>query len=101
MTFDTVASKLQDELADIIENAKEVNEYELIVFKYVFISELNIPLLEDLGVEIVDDSFILYVIPDGLELNLLRDLADAFDRFDVTFMPNSYNILKLKFRLSD
>lgn len=101
MTFDTVASKLQDELADIIENAKEVNEYELIVFKYVFISELNIPLLEDLGVEIVDDSFILYVIPDGLELNLLRDLADAFDRFDATFMPNSYNILKLKFRLSD
>ena len=101
MTFDTVASKLQTELIDIIENAKEVNEYELIVFKYLFISELNIPLLEDLGIEIVDDSFILYVIPDGLKLNLLRDLADAFDRFEVTFMSNSYNILKLKFRLSD
>ncbi len=96
-----VASKLQDELIDALKNNKELNEYELIVFKYVFISELNVPLLEDFGVEIVDDSFILYVIPDDLELNLLRKLDDAFDRFDVSFMSNSYNVIKLKFRLSD
>ena len=101
MTFDVMASKIQSELIDIIKNGNEVNEYELIVYKYVFISELNIPLLEDLGVEIMDDSFILYIIPDDLELSLLRKLDDSFDRFNVTFMPNSYNILKLRFKLSD
>ena len=45
MTFNAIASKLQDELADIIKSEKEVNDYELIVYKYVFISELNVPLL--------------------------------------------------------
>ena len=101
MTFDVMASKIQSELIDIIKNGNEVNEYELIFYKYIFISELNIPLLEDLGVEIMDDSFILYIIPDDLELSLLRKLDDSFDRFNVTFMPNSYNILKLRFKLSD
>jgi hypothetical protein len=101
MTFEVIASKLQDELIDIIESGMEVNDYEIIVYKYVFISELKIPLFEDLGVEITEDSFILYIIPDDLKFNLLRDLADAFDRFDITFMPNSYNVVKLKFRLSD
>lgn len=99
MTFEVIASKLQDELIDIIESGKEVNDYEIIVYKYVLISELKIPLFEDLGVEITEDSFILYIIPDDLKFNLLRDLADAFDRFDITFMPNSYNLIKLNFRL--
>ncbi|WP_407392852.1 hypothetical protein [Methanobrevibacter sp.] len=100
-TFDVIASKLQGDLADIIENNKEVNDYELIVYKYVFISELKIPLHEDLGVEIIEDSFILYIIPDNLEFELLRKLDDAFDRFKASFMPNNYNILKMKFLLSD
>ena len=52
MNFPEIASKLQDELIDIIESGKEVNEYELIVFKYLFISELKIPVHEELGVEI-------------------------------------------------
>jgi len=73
----------------------------LIVYKYVFISELKIPLLEDLGVEITEDSFILYIIPDGLELDILRKLDDVFDKFKVSFMPNDYNILKLRFLLED
>ncbi|WP_405306607.1 hypothetical protein [Methanobrevibacter sp.] len=101
MTFKAIASKLQDELVDIIKSKKEVNDYELIVYKYLFISELNIPIFEELGVEITEDSFILYVIPDDLEFNLLRDLDDSFDKFTITFLPNSYNILKLKFKLSD
>ncbi|MBO6123714.1 MAG: hypothetical protein J6P09_07725 [Methanobrevibacter sp.] len=101
MTFKTIAAKLQEELIDILQDQKQVNEYELIVYKYVFISELKIPLFEDFGFEIDDDSFILYIIPDDLELSLLRKLDDAFDRFKVTFMPNSYNILKLRFKLSD
>lgn len=101
MTFKEVATKLQDELADIISSKKHINEYELIVYKYIFISELQIPLLEDLGVEITEDSFILYVIPDNLQLSLLRQLDDVFDRFTVTFMPNSYGLLKLKFSLGD
>lgn len=100
-TFDTIAQKLQEELADIIKNNKPVNDYELIVYKYMFISELKIPLLEDLGIEIDKDSFVLYIIPDDLELDLLRKLDDIFDRFHITFMSNSYNILKLKFRLRD
>lgn len=98
-TFDVIAQKLQDELADIIQSKTEVNDYELIVYKYVFISELGIPLLENLGVEITDDAFILYVIPDNLQFALLRKLDDVFDKFDLTFMPNEFNIIKLKFSL--
>ena len=101
MTFNAIASKLQDELADIIKSEKEVNDYELIVYKYVFISELNVPLFEELEVEINEDSFVLHIIPDDLEFDLLRDLDDAFDKFTITFLPNSYNLLKLNFRLSD
>ena len=67
----------------------------------MFISELKIPLLEDLGVEITENSFILYIIPDGLELDILRKLDDVFDKFKVSFMPNDYNILKLRFLLED
>ena len=101
MTFNAIASKLQDELADIIKSEKEVNDYELIVYKYVFISELNVPLFEELEVEINEDSFVLHIIPDDLEFDLLRDLDDAFDKFAITFLPNSYNLLKLNFKLSD
>jgi hypothetical protein len=74
-----------------------VNEYELIVYKYVFISELKIPLLEDLGVEIDDNSFILYIIPDDLKFETLKRIDDIFDKFELIFMPNQYNLLKLKF----
>jgi len=100
MTFKAIASKLQEELIGVIES-QEINDYELIVFKYVFISELKIPVHEELGVKITEDSFILYIIPDDLEFSMLRKLDDAFDRFSITFLPNSYNILKLKFKLSD
>ncbi len=93
--------KLQDELIDIIENDVEVNDYLLVMYKYIFISEMKVPLQEDLGVQISDDSFILYVIPDDLELSLLRKLDDVFDRFKATFMPNPYNLIKLKFSLCD
>ena len=98
ITFDVIASKLQDELADIISSGRQVNDYGLIVYKYVFISELKIPVVEDLGVEITEDSFILNLIPDDLEFSILRKLDDVFDRFHITFMANSYNIVKLKFR---
>lgn len=100
-TFDVIAQKLQEELADIIKANKEVNDYELIVYKYIFISELKIPLLEDLGVEITEDAFILYVIPDDLKFSCLRQLDDVFDRFEMSFMANEYNILKIKFLLED
>lgn len=101
MTFENVASKLQEELIDVILANREINDYELIVYKYVFITELGIPLFEDIGIEICDDSFILYIIPDDLGFGLLRKLDDAFDKFKVTFMPNKYNILKLRFRCFD
>ena len=65
----------------------------------MFISELKIPLLEDLGVEITEDSFILYIIPDDLKFSVLRKLDDVFDKFTLSFMPNKYNIIKLKFSL--
>ena len=73
----------------------------MIVYKYVFISELKVPLLEDLDVEITEDSFILHIIPDDLKLSLLRKLDDVFDKFEISFLPNSYNILKLRFKLCD
>ena len=79
----------------------EVNDYQLIMYKYLFISELKVPLLEDLGVEIREDSFILYIIPDDLEFKLLRYLDDAFDKFEISFEPNDYNIIKLRFKLCD
>jgi hypothetical protein len=101
MTFELVARKLQEELAEIIKSDRETDDYQLIVYKYVFISELGIPLWEDLGFEITDDSFMLYVIPDNLEFSLLRKLDDAFDRFNLSFMPNEYNVVKLKFELCD
>lgn len=88
-------------MADIIINNVEVNDYLLVMYKYIFISEMKVPLQEDLGVQISDDSFILYIIPDDLELSLLRKLDDVFDRFDATFMPNPYNLIKLKFALRD
>lgn len=99
MTFEAVSSKLKEELIDIIKNKKEINDYELIVYKYLFINELNIPLHEELGVEISDDSFILYIIPDNLELALLEKLSHVFDEFRITFMPNPYNLIKLSFKL--
>lgn len=94
-----VSFKLQEELAEIISTGKEVNDYELIVYKYMFISELKIPLLEDLDVKISEDSFILHLIPDDLEFSVLRKLDDSFDRFDICFMPNDYGLIKLKFVL--
>lgn len=96
-TFDVIAQKIQWELIDIIQSNKEVNDYELIVYKYVFISELKIPLFEDLGVEITDDAFILYVIPDDLKFSCLRQLDDVFDKFEMSFMANEFNLLKIKF----
>lgn len=100
MTFEAMAGKLQEELIGAIQSESDINDYELIVYKYVFITELGIPLFEDLGIEICEDSFILYIIPDDLEFALIRDLVDAFDRFHVTFMPNSLNIIKLRFKLN-
>ena len=99
--FKGIASKVQDELVQVIESDCEVNDYELIVFKYVFSKELEIPLLEDLAIEIDEDSFSLYVIPDGLAFDRLRLLDDCFDKFEIEFVPNPYNIIKLKFLLSD
>lgn len=92
-----IASKLQEELIDIIIHNKEVNDYELIVYKYVFISELKIPLFEESGIEILDEGFVLYIIPDDLEFNVLRKLDDAFDKFELNFMANPYGLIKLKF----
>lgn len=88
-------------MADIIANGKELNQYELIVYKYVFISELEIPLHDELGIEIAENSFILYIIPDDLKLSLLHKLDDAFDRFEAVFMPNQYGLVKLKFELRE
>ena len=96
-----MAFKIQNELIDIINSNKELNDYELIVYKYVFISELEIPLLDDFGIEITEDSFILYIIPDDLKFSLLRKLDDVFNKFELSFMPNPYNVIKLKFMLSD
>ena len=101
MTFDVIASILQSELVEIIKDNNEVNDYELIVYKYVFISELKIPLFEELGFELTEDSFILYIIPDDLEFSVIRRLDDAFDNFKLTFMPNDYNLIKIKFELCD
>ena len=97
-TFDVITSKLQDELVDIIENNIEINDYQLIMYKYIFITELEIPLLEDNGIEIGDDSFILYIIPDDLDFDLLKKLDFAFDKFKLSFMANKLNVLKLRFR---
>lgn len=100
-TFDAIASKLQDDLAEAIQGKKQINEYELIVYKYVFISELKMPLFDEMEMEITSDSFIIHLIPDGLMLSQLKKLDDAFDRFKISFLPNSYNLIKLNFKLCD
>lgn len=101
MTFDVIASKIQDELAEIISNGDEVNDYGLIVYKYVFISELKIPVHEDLGIKIKENSFVLHIIPDDLEFELLENLVNAFDKFKAKFKANDYNIIKLEFVMRD
>jgi hypothetical protein len=53
--------------------------------------------LEDFDVEITDDGFVIYLIPDDLKLKLLRKLDDEFDKFKLVFMANEYGIIKLKF----
>ncbi|MDO5859768.1 hypothetical protein [Methanobrevibacter sp.] len=95
--FRKVALKVQDEMVQIIGNNRQVNDYELIVYKYVFSKELEIPLIDDLAIEVADDGFILYILPDNLPFNKLRMLDDVFEKFEIEFMPNSYNVLKLKF----
>ena len=100
-TFEAIAEKLQSELVEIILNNKEVNDYELIMYKYVFRSELKIPLQEDFGFQFEEGSFILYIIPDDLQFSQLRKLDDTFDEFKLTFMANDYNMIKLKLELSD
>lgn len=88
-------------MSEIISNKKEANDYELIVYKYIFISELKIPLMDEFGVEITDDSFIVHVIPDDLEFEVLRQLDDVFDKFRLSFLANEYNLIKIKFTLGD
>lgn len=101
MTFDVIASKIQDELAEIISNGDEVNDYGLIVYKYVFISELKIQVHEDLGIKIKENSFVLHIIPDDLEFELLENLVNVFDKFKAKFKANDYNIIKLEFVMRD
>ena len=100
-TFEVITSKLQDELSDIIKNHVEVNDYQIIMYKYILITELEIPLLEDIGIEINEDSFILYIIPVDLDFGVLKKLELAFDKFKLSFMANKLNVLKLRFRLTD
>ena len=99
--FRRIASKLQEELAEIIETNKQVNDYELIVYRYMFSAELEIPLLEDLAIEMDEESFSIHVIPDNLSFDKLRLLDDAFDKFELIFVVNPYNVIKLKFLLCD
>ena len=101
MTFKNIAIKLQDELAEIIRSGVEVNDYQLIVYKYVFISELKIPVHEELGIKISEDSFMLFIIPDDLEFGLLEKLVSAFDKFEAKFKANNYNVIELEFVLRD
>ena len=100
-TFEVITSKLQEELSDIIQNHVEVNDYQKIMYKYIFITELEIPLLEDIGIEINEDSFILYIIPDDLDFDVLKKLELAFDKFKLSFMSNKLNVLRLCFHLID
>ena len=79
----------------------EVNDYELIVYKYLFITELNVPVHEELGIRVTEKSFVLYIIPDDLEFGILENLVNTFDRFEAIFKANSYNIIKLEFVLRD
>lgn len=99
MTFNALSDKIQDELVDIITNDVDVNEYQLIMYKYIFITELKIPVHEELGIEILENSFVLYIIPDDLDFELLERLVNAFDKFKVRFRANGYNIIKLEFEL--
>ena len=94
-TFEMMASKLQDELLEIIENHYELNDYELIMYKYVFTSQLN--LNEVRLFEIDEDSFTLTIVPENLEFKYLRQVDDAFDKFELILLPDQF--VKIKFRV--
>ena len=85
--------KNSNDIIELISNNMRVD------FKEHFLNELNIPLLEDLGIKINDDSFDLYIVPDDLDFNILRMLDDTFDKFKLKFKSNPYNIIKLRFTL--
>lgn len=73
----------------------EVDDYKIILYNHLFTNELDFPVLH---FEKDDNSFILHVLPDDLEVKQLRLIDDAFDEFELIFVPVSQNnLIRLKF----
>ena len=85
---------MQIELIEVIGTGTEIDDVKEILYNHLFTHELNLPVLH---IEKVDNSFILQVLPDDLELKHLRVIDDVFDRFDIVFMPCQDTMLRLKF----
>lgn len=88
-----VARQLQLELIDVIENDVEIDDVKEILYNHLFTHELNLPVL---NIEKDDNSFILHILPDDLELNHLRKIDDIFNRFGFVFMPSKDTLIRLK-----
>lgn len=89
-----MSHQLQKELIDVVRFDVEVDDYKVILYNYLFTQELDFPVLH---FEKEDDSFILHVLPDDLQVRQLRLIDDAFDEFELVFMPVCENLMRLKF----
>ena len=94
-TFSQVAETLQNELIDLVKIGNKLDDYQIILYNYLFTKELDFPTLH---IEIKENHFILYVVPDDLSVKHLRLIDDTFDKFELTFLENSQeNSIRLKF----
>ena len=97
-TFIQVANQLQKDLIDIIEEDIELDDYKVILYNYLFTKELDFPVLH---IERDNNYFIIHVLPDDLSISDLASINEVFDRFNIMFLPNSENLIRLKFILKN
>ena len=83
-------------MIDVIDKDIEIDDYKIILYNHLFTHELDLPVLH---FEKDENSFVIYILPDDLELKHLRLIDDAFDEFELVFMPIQNKLIRLKFIL--
>lgn len=88
-----MSQQLQKELIEVVKFDVEVDDYKVILYNYLFTQELDFPVLH---FEKEENSFIIHVLPDDLEVKHLRLIDDAFDEFELVFLPVFENLIRIK-----
>lgn len=86
---------MQKELSALVKTGDDLDDYQVILYNYLFTTELSFPIMH---IEIKENSFILHVVPDDLKVKQIRLIDDAFDKFELVFLSNSpEKLMRLKF----